>query len=71
MTPDNEARSTQRERESDNQEAPGMLGRGLTGIAGDGVVLPTLPGNTGFSYQQQKTSALIITGWEADGTQGK
>lgn len=48
-----------------------MLGRGLTGIAGDGVVLPTLPGNTGFSYQQQKTSALIVTGWEADGTQGK
>lgn len=37
-----------------------MLGRGLTGIAGDGVVLPTLPGNTGFSYLQQKTPALII-----------
>lgn len=57
--------------DSDNQEAPGMLGRGLTGVAGDGVVLPTLPGITGFSYLQQKTSALTITAWEADGTQGK
>lgn len=50
MTPDNEVRFTLREKESDNQEAPGMLGRGLTGIVGDGVVLPVEPGSTGFSY---------------------
>lgn len=50
MTPDNEVRFTLGEKESDNQEAPGMLGRGLTGIVGDGVVLPIVPGSTGFSY---------------------
>lgn len=70
MTPSNKAQFTQREKESDNQKASGMLARDLTGITGGNMVLLICQTQVSPKHLQQETVALTVTGQEDDGTQG-
>lgn len=58
MTPSNKAQFTQREKESDNQKASGMLARDLTGITGGNMVLLICQTQVSPKHLQQETVAL-------------